>query len=233
MAAPITVDGVATGDTYTCTVTATNAAGAGAASTASDPVIVGSPAAPTAVKAVSQSTTTTTGSLTVKFAIGTDNGSAITNQTATCVSSNGGPTETGSNAGPTAAPITVDGVTTGDAYTCTVTATNIRGGGLESVPSLPVIVGSPAAPTGVTAAPVGSGEIEVSFTPGANNGSPMTSYTASCASSNSGVVGATSGAASPLIVMGLTAGDTYTCRVTAANTRGTSLTSDASAAVTA
>jgi predicted RNA-binding protein with TRAM domain len=232
-AAPITVDGVATGDTYTCTVTATNAAGAGAASTASDPVIVGSPAAPTAVKAVSQSTTTTTGSLTVKFAIGADNGSAITNQTATCVSSNGGPTETGSNAGPTAAPITVDGVTTGDAYTCTVAATNIRGGGLESVPSLPVIVGSPAAPTGVTAAPVGSGEIEVSFTPGANNGSPMTSYTASCASSNGGVVGATSGAASPLIVMGLTAGDTYTCRVTAANTRGTSLTSDASAAVTA
>ncbi len=232
-AAPITVTGVTTGKTYRCTVTATNVVGASPASASSGPVIVGSPAPPTGVKAASGSTTTTTGSLTVTFAAGVNNGSAIGKYTATCTSSNGGVTKTGLHYYATPAPITVTGVTTGKTYTCTVTATNARGTGLASSPSLPVIVGSPGAPTGVTVTHVAAGEIKVAFTPGANNGSTTTSYTASCVSSNGGVAGMKSGTATPLTVTGLTVGSTYRCTVTATNARGTSLASNPSGAVTA
>ena len=96
-----------------------------------------------------------------------------------------------------------------------------------------MIVGSPAPPTGVTAVKVASGQIRVTFTPGANNGSATTSYTATCTSSNGGVVGSKTGAASPLTVTGLTAGKTYTCTVKGTNARGAGLSSAPSGAVTA
>jgi hypothetical protein len=185
------------------------------------------------VKAVSGSTTSTMGSLTVTFTIGANNGIAITSQTATCVSSNGGLTKTGTHTGATAAPITVAAVTTGKTYTCTVKVTNARGAGLSSAASLPVIVGSPAAPTAVTAAHFATGQIKVTFTAGANNGSTTTSYTAMCTSSNGGVAGSKSGPASSLTVTGLTAGKTYTCTVKATNARGAGLSSAPSAAVIA
>jgi hypothetical protein len=196
-------------------------------------VIVGSPAPPTKVVARSGSTTAATGSLTAAFTIGANNGSAITSQTATCVSSNGGVTKTVSHTGATAVLITVTGLTTGKTYNCTVNATNARGAGLASAPSLPVIVGSPASPTGVSAVKVASGQIKVTFTPGSNNGSTTTSYAATCTSTNGGVVGLKTGAASPLTVTTLTGGKTYTCTVKGINARGAGLPSAPSGAVTA
>ena len=194
-AAPITVTRVTTKKTYRCTVAATNTVGTGPASAASAPVIVGSPAAPSKVKAVSGSTTATTGSLRVTFTLGANSGSAISSQTATCASSNGGVTKTGTHRGANAASITVTGVTTGKTYTCTVAATNARGRGLASARSLPVVVGSPAVPTRVAATHVAAGQIKVTFTPGSDDGSRITGYTASCTSSNGGVLGAESGRA--------------------------------------
>jgi predicted RNA-binding protein with TRAM domain len=235
-AAAITVAAVATGKTYTCTIKATNAVGSGAASSASAAVIVGSPAAPANVKATSASTTAATGSLSVSFTIGANNGAAITSQTATCTSSDGGATKTGIHTGAAAAAITVTAVTTGKTYTCTVKATNSRGVGLASSASLPVVVGSPAAPTNVTAIRVASGQIRVAFTIGANNGSAITGQTATCSSNNGGATktGTHSGStAAPITVTGLTAGKTYTCTVTATNSRGTGLASNPSPAVTA
>jgi streptogramin lyase len=228
-AAPISVAAVTTGKTYTCSVKATNARGVGAASAASLPVIVGSPAPPTNVVAKSGSTTTATGSLTVTFVNGANNGSAITRQAATCVSSNGGITKTGTHVGAAAAPIVVAAVTTGKTYTCSVKVTNARGAGVASALSLPVTVGSPAAPTGVSAVKVASGQIRVTFTGGANNGSATTSYTATCTSSNGGVLRSKSGAASPLTVTALTPGKSYTCTVNGTNARGAGLSSAASA----
>ncbi|MDP9335960.1 MAG: fibronectin type III domain-containing protein, partial [Actinomycetota bacterium] len=229
-ASPITVNGLTTTKTYTCTVTATNARGTGLASGPSLQVIVGSPAAPTNVKAVPGSTTTATGPLTVSFTPGANNGAAISNYTVTCTSSNGG--ASGSNTG-TASPITVTGLTTAKTYTCTVTATNTRGAGLASAPSLPVIVGSPAAPTGVSAVKVASGQVKVSFTAGTDNGSAISSFTATCTSSDGGVSGSQTGPASPITVTSLTTAKTYTCTVTATNTRGTSLASPSSTAIVA
>ena len=141
--------------------------------------------------------------------------------------------KTGTHTGATAAQITVAAVTTGKTYTCTVKATNARGAGLASAPSPAVIVGSPAAPTAVTASHFATGQIKVMFTPGASNGSPVTSFTATCMSSNGGVTGSMSGAASPLTVTGLTGGKTYTCTVKGTNARGTGLASAPSGAATA
>ena len=183
-------------------------------------MIVGSPAAPTNVKAVSGSTTAATGSLTVTFTIGANNGSAITSQTATCVSSNGGVTKTGTHSGAAAAPITVAGVTTGKTYTCTVKATNARRSGPASAPSLPVIVGSPAPPTGVTAVQVRGRPDQGDVHAGREQRQRNTSYTATCTSSNGGVAGSKTGAASPLTVTGLTAGKSYTCTVKGTNAQG-------------
>ena len=232
-AAPIMVTRVTTKKTYRCTVAATNTVGTGPASAASAPVIVGSPAAPSKVKAVSGSTTATTGSLRVTFTLGTNSGSAISSQTATCASSNGGVTRTGTHRGGNAASITVTGVTTGKIYTCTVAATNARGRGLASARSLPVVVGSPAVPTRVAATHVAAGQIKVTFTPGSDDGSRITGYTASCTSSNGGVLGTKSGRAAPLTVIGLTAGDSYRCTVTAVNARGRSPVSTTSGVVRA
>jgi Fibronectin type III domain/Calx-beta domain len=68
VSSPITVTGLTNGTTYTFKVTATNAAGTGPASSASKGVIPGTPpGAPTAVQALSGSTKTNTGPLTVTF----------------------------------------------------------------------------------------------------------------------------------------------------------------------
>jgi titin len=97
-------------------------------------VIVGSPAPPTITSAIKAAA----GQIKLTFTLGTNNGSAITGQTARCVSSNGGVTNTAAHSGATAAPITVTGLTAAKLYTCTVFATNARGNGLTSAPSAAV-----------------------------------------------------------------------------------------------
>ncbi len=86
------------------------------------------------------STTAATGPVTVSFTPGANNGnSAITNYTATCISSNGGANGT-VTANLTALTVTL---TTAKTYTCTVSAVNVRGLGLASTPSNALIVGHP------------------------------------------------------------------------------------------
>jgi uncharacterized protein YhjY with autotransporter beta-barrel domain len=128
-ACAITVSGLSNGTAYTFTVTATNAIGTSAASTASNAVTPAAtvPGAPTGVAASAGDT-----QATVTFtAPASDGGAAITTYTAT--SSPGG--FTGTCAGPAACPITVTGLSNGTAYTFTVTATNATGTGAASAAS--------------------------------------------------------------------------------------------------
>ncbi len=71
-----------------------------------------------------------------------------------------------------------------------------------------------------------TGPVTVTFTtPTANNGSVITSYTATCTSTNGGVtttVSVSSAAAVPIVVSGLTTAKSYGCQVTARNARGSS-----------
>ncbi len=117
----IAMTGLTAGTSYTFTVTATNSAGPGTASSASNSITtVGAPSAPTSVVA----TATGKRSATVSFgAPSSNNGSAVTSYTAT--SSPGGITKTLTQA--TGGTFNFDALQPGTAYTFSVTATNAIG----------------------------------------------------------------------------------------------------------
>jgi hypothetical protein len=121
---PLTVTGLQSSTSYTFTVTATNAAGTSAASAASNSITATTvPQAPTIGTATATGGTTAT----VAYTAGATGGAAVSAYTAT--SSPGSLTGTG------ASPITVSGLTTGTAYTFTVTATNANGTSIASAAS--------------------------------------------------------------------------------------------------
>ena len=215
---PLTVTGLTNGQRYTFTVTAKNSIGEGLPSSPSNAVTPPvAPGAPTNVTA-----TAGNGQATVTFAApASDGGSPITDYTV--ISSPGGKTAHGS-----ATSLTVSGLTNGQTYTFTVTATNTVGNGLPSAPSNAVTpVTTPGAPTGV-AATAGNGYAVVTFTPpSSDGGTAITDYTVTASPGNSTVHG--SGRA--IVVDGLTNGVSYTFTVTATNAVGTSPSSAASAPI--
>lgn len=115
----------------------------------------------------------------------------------------------------------VTGLTNGTTYRFRVAAASMDGTGPMSGVSNKVVAGAPAAPTAVTLTKVGKSSIRVSFTAPANNGAKITSYTATCLSSNGGVGRTKIGKASPILVGGLTPGKKYFCTVVGTNSRGT------------
>ena len=84
---------------------------------------------------------------------------------------------------------------------------------------LPAFCVAPQAPT-VTGSTPSIGAITVAFSSNAAAG--ITSHTAECVSTDGGVTGTASGAASPLTVGGLTPGKSYQCHVSATNPIATS-----------
>lgn len=118
---PITVTGLQSNTAYTFTVTGTNSAGTGQASSASSSITATTvPQAPT----IGAATTTGGTTATVAYTAGATGGKAVSAYTAT--SSPSSITGTG------ASPITVSGLTQNTAYTFTVTATNANGTSLAS-----------------------------------------------------------------------------------------------------
>ena len=214
---PVLVTGLSYGVPYTFVVEAMNSVGTGFPSAPSTPITLAAvPNAPTnaVARAGNQQAF-------VSFTAPNNNGSPITLYT---VTSNPGPiVGTG-----TTSPVAVTGLNNGTAYTFTVTATNANGVSQPSAPSNAVTPsGIPAAPTIGTAAGFNS-YATVAFTPGSNNGSPVTQYTAvSIPGSYFGF-----GASSPITVTGLNNGTSYTFEVSATNANGTSPYSAASNAVT-
>jgi len=126
----------------------------------------------------------------------------------------------------------ISGLALAKTYRFKVAAGNVAGFGPSSPFSNAVTIGAPDAPTAVKAVNVGAGSLKITFSAPANNGAPITGYTATCAPSNHGAKRTKTGALSPLTVTGLTAHTRYTCTVTAANRRGTGPVSAPSAPVT-
>lgn len=223
---PITVTGLARSTSYHCRVAGTSEAGTGSASDWSATVTTpsGIPAAPTAVTAATDGANRLRVSFTAAATV------VPTAYRVVCTSSDGG---TARSASATAAPILVTGLTSAATYTCKVSGTTTVGTGAASASSSPVLVpGTPGAPTAVAAVVSGPTRAAVSFTPpAADGGSPITGYRTLC-TSPTGTSRSAQGAASPLVVSGLTAGATYTCVASAVTAIG-SKASAASAAFVA
>jgi hypothetical protein len=133
---------------------------------------------------------------------------------------------------------TLTGLNKAKAYHFTVVATNAIGSGPASAHTATIVIGTPAQPARPTVKKVAKGSLEVSFHPPKNNGSPITRYTASCHPVQNSRRNTTAiGHASPITLSSgppkLIAGNTYTCIVYAANSRGPSVASPRSAKVKA
>jgi hypothetical protein len=210
---PVVVTGLTNGQPYTFTVTATNSAGTGSPSPASNSI---TPAA----------------TQTITFATpGAQNFGTTPTFTATA-DSGLTPTFTSSTTG--VCTITTGGALTFvTAGTCTINADQAGNGSYLPAPrvirSFAVNAVLPGAPVIGSASVNGTGAASVGFTaPSFDGGAPVTSYTAT--SSPGGFTG--TGTASPIAVTGLTDGVAYTFTVTATNPAGTGAASAASNPIT-
>ncbi len=134
--APITITGLVNGDAYEFTVSATNGVGTGPSSSPSAPVTPATEPDPPKAVVATPDAAANGGVLEVSFATASDGGSPITNfaVTATDLSNPGDPAN-GMVAFGSAGPVTVIGLTSGDSYNFTVTATNRVGTSNPSLPS--------------------------------------------------------------------------------------------------
>ena len=228
------LSGLTDGDSYTFSVTATNAIGTSAAGQVT--LDEGAPSAPTGASATAGPASSAV-SFTAPATSG--DGSAISGYTVTATDTttpaNGGQIATG-----TSSPIAVTGLTNGDSYTFAVTATNASGTS-QAATSAPVTpISPPTAPTGVAGTSGASAQSVVTWTPSSGNGgSTITSYvvtaTDTTTPANGGqtctdtLVFPTDTPSYSCTVTGLTNADSYTFTVAGVNAAGTGASSAPSA----
>jgi titin len=220
------VSGLQNGTTYTFKVAATNARGTGPQSTPSSPITLGTPTAPR-----NPSATPGNGSATVHWdPPSSGNGGGVTGYLITpYLAGVAQPVRTYNS---TATTQVVTGLTNTKSYTFKIAAKNGNGTGPRSIATAPIIVGAPTAPTGVTAA-AGSGSASVHWTAPSNNGDGISGYVV--IPFRNGVAQAAwnfTGTGTTRTITGLDAGQSYTFRVAAKNSRGTGPQSVPSNAVT-
>jgi hypothetical protein len=237
-AATATVTGLTNGVSYTFTVTATSALGTSPPSSATGAVVPATkPDPPIGVSATagnaSATVTWTPNCSTPSCGANSYEGSAILSYTVASAPAS------------PLSPMTVTSgtsammgqLTNGTSYSFTVTATNSLGSSTASQPSPAIIPQAiPGAPTGVTAV-AGADQATVSWTAPNNGGSAITSYEVTSspdATHSNGVPATVSGTppATSAVVVGLTAGTTYTFTVTATNGNGTGPASSPSSQIT-
>jgi len=131
----------------------------------------------------------------------------------------------------TARTAVIVGLTVDKTYRFTVAAINEAGTSAPSQASNAVTIGVPGQPDKPTVDRTALGSLKVSFNTPANNGAAITHYSATCTSHNGGAASSNSAKASPINVDALAPGKTYTCIVTATNSRGTGPPSPRSASI--
>lgn len=212
---PITVTGLINGLAYTFTVTATNSAGTGAASAASNSLI---PASPQTITFANPGTRNFGTSPTLTASSSAGGGYVVTftsSTTSVCTITSGG---------------VLTFITTG---TCTVNADQAGDLSFLAAPQVsqsfsvsPVVPGAPTIGTAIA----GDTQASVAFVAPVNiGGSVITGYTVTV---NPADVVPVHAGSSPIVVTGLTNGQAYTFTVTADNVAGTSPASGASNSIT-
>jgi hypothetical protein len=213
---PVTVSGTSTvitgltnGSNYTFAVTATNSVGAGAAVTSSTVTPAGAPAVVTGLAAVSGNQ-----QVTVSWTAASSNGSPVTGYTITPIGP-GGPltpvTVTGTST-------VITGLTNGNSYTFTVTATNNVGTGPAVTSAAVTPAGVPGSVVGLTATR-GNKKATLAWSAGSDNGSPITSYTVTAIGPGGPIASATV-TGTTAVITGLVNGTSYHFTVAATNAIG-------------
>lgn len=215
-----TLTGLTNGTSYTLSVAAVNSAGPSPVATSGSVVPAGVPSVPASVYASAQGT-----SARVWWSDAEANGAPLTAYEITV--SPGGRTLTVPG---TQTSAVFDGLTYGQGYTFSVSATNEVGTSASSAPSAQVVpVAVPSAPTGVTASP-GDRRVEVSWSePAESGGSPIDHYTVTA--SPGGLTVTVPAQARTATLAPLTNGAAYTFRVTATSRVGDGAPSARSAKV--
>jgi large repetitive protein len=204
----ITITGLKNGVTYSCTYRITSASGV-AISRQLD-VVPGTP-----VRPFDPNVTPGNASVTLSFQASNDNGFPVTRYTATCEAT-GQESRTVIGA---SSPLVVSGLANGVAYSCNVYGSNALGAGEKSA-SMPVTPGIPTAVKSITAITTGNSATFSFSPPDSDNGSPITSYTVTCAPFGPLPLIISSGPASPITLTGLLANWTYQCDLFATNGNG-------------
>ena len=220
----INMTGLTAGTSYTFTVTATNSAGTGSASSASNSITTFATPVNTVAPVVS-------GTATVGQTLSTTNGTWTGTATITFTYQwqRNGVDITSATSG----TYTLVAADASNPIRCVVTGTNSYGNSsANSNATASVAAIAPGAPTIGAATATGESTATVAFTaPASNGGATITTYTAT--SSPAGGTGTLSQAGSGTItVTGLTQATSYTFTVTATNSVGTGSASAASNSIT-
>ena len=154
----------------------------------------------------------------VRFTAPEDPSNQITAYDVTCQSDDGGNTVTGQGS---RSPVTLEGLTPGSHYTCTATATSAVGTSAASEASPRFLQAiAPDAPSEVTASLAGQDSVQVSFLPGDDGGSPASRFDVQCSPEDGTTTRSGQGTGSPVTVVGLAPGGSYTCVARATNAVG-------------
>jgi uncharacterized protein YjbI with pentapeptide repeats len=216
-----TVTGLTNGTSYSFTVKAVNATGAGAAATVTaTPAAV--PGPPTALVAKA-----TSNGASLSWTPPLINGGALVTSYRACSSTSS--TMFGAlctNITSPTSPATVTGLTPGTIYYFSIAATNAAGTGLASHVSLGVIpFTTPGAPTGLSTV-LGNLSVTVSWTaPTLTGFSPIKSYLVTCTGNGVSKSASVSSISRSAKVIGLIAGISYDCQVKAFNAAGAGVAS--------
>ena len=212
---PITISNLTNNTTYTVQIRAVNSAGAGAASQA----VTGSPVNTIPSAPTNLIVTPALGQLRVNFTPGFNGGNPITGYE---FSLNNGATWSVFSPNVFSSPVVITGLTGGSVYNqIKIRAVNANGKGTESVTlSGTPLVAVPSAPSNLSVMP-GDGQLKISFTPAAANGSTILRYEYSLDGGTTFDQFSTIYTSSPVIISGLTNRALYTSiRIRAVSTFG-------------
>lgn len=215
---PVTVSGLTNGTTYSIYLKAVNINGASSASSSVSVTPSTVPSAPSFITSAAQN-----GGALLYFGANSNGGSAITNYQ---YSTDGGSNYTAFSPVQTSSPLTVSGLSNGTSYTVLLKAVNMNGASDASNALIVTPSTTPSAPTSLVVTNQNQ-SVSLAFTAGFNGGNAITNYQYSLDNGASFTAFSPTQFNSPVIITGLTNGNSYYIALKAVNSNGAGVASSA------